>query len=713
MLSVLNKGRVPVKLWTNIHEVESAALDQLTNLSTLPFVFKHVSVMPDVHVGKGATVGTVLPTVDAIIPAAIGVDIGCFVGSTLIPLLDNTSVPIKDLVDKGEFLVFSCNEYQKITVSKATAKLTRKEAQLIAVTLDNGQVIKCTPDHEFMLRDGTYKAAELLSPNTSLMPFYKSIDKDGYVHIQQPYSGNTQKVHWMVARSGLMGEIPSYSNERTVIHHKDFDETNNLPNNLQFMSASEHAKYHRSLVERNLHWQSPEFELNRIIALKEFCNTEKGKELRSRNLLNYMKEHPEHFKESVKDNGKRGSKYLSAYNQSDKGKAKSKEISNRLYNCSTCNEQIKSPIGLHNHKRGVHGFNHKVVKVEILNEYQDVYCLTVPEYSNFALDAGVFVHNCGMMARKLPYKLSDLPDSLDTLYTDIEWGVPTGHNQHKVSVSNADKWEGWNYETVRSFPEPIFKLLPKALLQLGTLGSGNHFIEICGDEDQNVWVMLHSGSRHIGKALADFHINEAKGLMKKMMISLPDPDLSYLVKDTPEFEAYWNALQWAQRYALKNRALMMDNVMKSISKVLVRDHNIKISPLMSINCHHNYAELENHYGKNVYVTRKGAVRARKEDYGIIPGSMGTRSYIVRGKGNEDSFCSCSHGAGRRYSRTAAKGKFTIEDLAEQTKGVRCKKDSSVLDEIPGAYKDIDQVMENQKDLVEVIAVLKQVLCVKG
>jgi tRNA-splicing ligase RtcB len=318
-----------------------------------------------------------------------------------------------------------------------------------------------------------------------------------------------------------------------------------------------------------------------------------------------------------------------------------------------------------------------------------------------------------MMARKLPYKLSNLPDNLDALFTDIEWAVPTGHNQHKTASNNVDKWDGWSYDTVNRFPKDIQKLLPKALLQMGTLGGGNHFIEVCGDEEQNVWVMLHSGSRHIGKSLAEYHINEAKGLMKKMMISLPDPYLAYLVKDTPEFDAYWDALQWSQNYAMKNREIMMDNVMKCMSKVLTGDHKIKINPLMSINCHHNYAEMENHYGKNVYVTRKGAVRARREDYGIIPGSMGTRSYIVRGKGNEESFCSCSHGAGRRYSRTKAKEHFTLEDFAKQTEGVRCKKDASVLDEIPGAYKDIDQVMENQKDLVEVVAVLKQVLCVKG
>lgn len=245
--------------------------------------------------------------------------------------------------------------------------------------------------------------------------------------------------------------------------------------------------------------------------------------------------------------------------------------------------------------------------------------------------------------------------------------------------------------------------------QLGTLGSGNHFIEVCLDESGDVWVVLHSGSRGIGNMIGRHFIDRAKEHMTRYMITLPDADLAYLPEDTRDFRDYVAAVGWAQDYALENRKAMMATVLRAIH------HSVKPFDVTqeAINCHHNYVEIENHFGKNVYVTRKGAIRAREGDLGVIPGSMGTRSYIVRGKGNADSYCSCSHGAGRRMSRNEAKRSFTVDDLIAQTQGVECNKNASVIDEIPGAYKDIDTVMENQRDLVGVVHTLKQVLCVKG
>ena len=233
---------------------------------------------------------------------------------------------------------------------------------------------------------------------------------------------------------------------------------------------------------------------------------------------------------------------------------------------------------------------------------------------------------------------------------------------------------------------------------------------MCHDESQEVWVVLHSGSRGIGNKLAQGHIEEAKGLMRRMFISLPDPDLAYFAMGTQEYKNYMRDLLWAQDYALENREEMMRRVLKDVMHHLKRD---RLEVEQKVNCHHNFAVMENHYGENVLVTRKGAVRAQAGDMGIIPGSMGTRSYVVRGLGNPESFNSCSHGAGRRMSRTKARNSFTKEDMVAQTAGVECRKDSSVIDEIPGAYKRIEDVMENQRDLVEVVATLKQVLCVKG
>lgn len=226
-----------------------------------------------------------------------------------------------------------------------------------------------------------------------------------------------------------------------------------------------------------------------------------------------------------------------------------------------------------------------------------------------------------------------------------------------------------------------------------------------------IWLMLHSGSRHIGNQLAMCHISTAKELAKLADIRLPDRDLAYFVAGTSEFASYWRDLQWAQNYARYNRDVMMARFKRIVEKYLAGGKPTKL--LLSVNCHHNYAEKEVHFGEDVYVTRKGAVRARTEDYGIIPGSMGAKSFIVKGKGNHDSYCSCSHGAGRLMSRNKAKKQFTVDNLIEQTQGVECRKDRGVLDEIPGAYKPIDEVMNQQSDLVEVVATLKQVVCVKG
>ncbi|WP_277611247.1 RtcB family protein [Microbulbifer celer] len=245
--------------------------------------------------------------------------------------------------------------------------------------------------------------------------------------------------------------------------------------------------------------------------------------------------------------------------------------------------------------------------------------------------------------------------------------------------------------------------------QLGTLGGGNHFIEICLDEDNMVWVMLHSGSRGIGNAIGQHFIRLAKRDMEGHMHNLPDRDLAYFSEGNGHFDDYIEAVHWAQEYARVNRQEMMKLVVSVLQQ--------QLPPFQltseAINCHHNYVVREQHFGRDVFVTRKGAISAQKDQLGIIPGSMGARSYIVRGRGNPESFCSCAHGAGRRMSRTAARKRFSREDLEAQTRGVQCRKDKGVIDEIPAAYKDIDRVMENQRDLVDVVHTLKQVVCIKG
>lgn len=314
---------------------------------------------------------------------------------------------------------------------------------------------------------------------------------------------------------------------------------------------------------------------------------------------------------------------------------------------------------------------------------------------------------CGMGAMRFPaLNAGNLPDNLRDIRSAIEAAIPVGFSAHDEIVRDAMRDPLW--AEFRNLDKRVRDLESRARLQCGTLGGGNHFIELCLDEHQGVWLMLHSGSRNIGKMLADIHIKTARQLTHNT--ALPDKDLAVFLADTPEFTAYRHDLLWAQRYAFLNRQTMMRLVLQALWAFFPAD---KLRHEMPILCHHNYVSEETHFGENVLVTRKGAISAQAGEMGIIPGSMGTRSYIVRGLGNPDSFCSASHGAGRRMSRGAAKKAFTPADLADQTAGIECRKDAGVLDEIPGAYKDIDQVIAYQNDLVEVVATLKQVLCVKG
>lgn len=327
---------------------------------------------------------------------------------------------------------------------------------------------------------------------------------------------------------------------------------------------------------------------------------------------------------------------------------------------------------------------------------------------------------CGMMAARTSLTASDLPDNLHALRTELERLIPHGMTKGR-GRRDRGSWENTSERVDQVWAELVtdFEYIcakhPRLKntnnhKQLGTLGTGNHFVEICLDEHQQVWIMLHSGSRGVGNAIGNHFIELARKDMQKHFIHLPDKDLAYLVEGTEHFDDYWFAVGWAQRFAMKNRELMMEAAVQALRIIINKPFNAKVE---AVNCHHNYVDKEEHFGQEVLVTRKGAVRARLGEYGIIPGSMGAKSFIVKGKGNQESFCSCSHGAGRVHSRTAAKKLFTVEDQIEQTQGVECRKDAAVIDEIPSAYKPIEDVMNAQSDLVEVVYTLNQVVCVKG
>ena len=326
---------------------------------------------------------------------------------------------------------------------------------------------------------------------------------------------------------------------------------------------------------------------------------------------------------------------------------------------------------------------------------------------------------CGMMALQTSLAASQLPDSLRHLRTELEKAVPHGRTDNggrndrgawsKLPTEVASAWRKLHreYDEIAERHPTVGK--GNDVNHLGTLGTGNHFIEVCLDTTDKVWFMLHSGSRGVGNRIGSYFIELAKKDMRRLAKDLPDKDLAYLREGTQHFADYVQAVDWAQRYAMTNRTIMMDAVVRAARGVLPPFELGDVA----VNCHHNYVAKEHHFGRDVFVTRKGAVRARLGDLGIIPGSMGARSFIVRGKGNPESYCSCSHGAGRAMSRGEAKRRFSLEDHAAATAGIECRKDADVIDETPMAYKPIDAVMAAQADLVEIVHELRQVVCVKG
>ncbi|MCP3674140.1 MAG: RtcB family protein [Gammaproteobacteria bacterium] len=322
---------------------------------------------------------------------------------------------------------------------------------------------------------------------------------------------------------------------------------------------------------------------------------------------------------------------------------------------------------------------------------------------------------CGMNAIRLSIKGKDLPDNLRGLRLLIEEAIPVGFNMHKIDRARRSTINALSggLDRIIGKHKKIYSMRRRPyqtwIRQIGTLGGGNHFIELCLDENDDVWVMLHSGSRGVGNVIGQYFISLAKKDMGRHLVNLPDKDLAYFTEGSSYFDDYVEAVEWAQDYAMANRREMMHLILNALKKKLPKFGVTK----EAINCHHNYVSQEVHFGERVFVTRKGAISAGLDELGIIPGSMGAKSFIVRGRGNQQSFCSCSHGAGRKMSRSAAKRQYSEEDVVQQTKGVECRKDKGVIDEIPAAYKDIDKVMNNQSDLVEVIHTLKQIVCVKG
>jgi tRNA-splicing ligase RtcB len=564
--------------WASI--LEDTTREQAERTAAMPFIFPHLALMPDAHLGKGSTVGSVIPTLGAIMPAAVGVDIGCFRGDTRVPLLNGTQRSLKELAEgPGPYWVYSLDENRQIVPGLAVALRTRCAARLMKVTVSGGDEIVCTPDHLFMLNDGTYREARALRFNDSLMPLYR---------------------RWQTR--------------------------DNAPENLELLGASSHSSHHR-LAKPSFDNGSRAFQDRRLAGMRE------------------------------------------------------------------------------------HGYNHKVISVESIDERADVYCLQVEKHHNFALAAGVFVHNCGMIAVRTQFTAADAESrgDLAALRTAIERVIPLSAGKYNGSIYSTQTAGRVEVLEQREGADSAEKIAPNWRLQLGSLGSGNHFIEVSLDEEDRVWLFLHSGSRGVGNKLAQRHIKIARELAVKWWIPLSDPDLAYLVEGTSEFWAYIRDLRWAQHFALLNREEMMHRVVDCVQEWIGRD----VEADETVNTHHNYTARETHFGKEVWLSRKGAIDATAGRPGLIPGSMGTRSYVVTGRGNRLALNSAPHGAGRRYSRSAARKTFTRAELDSAMAGIEWRRTDAFLDEIPGAYKPVDVVMEDAKDLVEITHTLRQIVNVKG
>jgi tRNA-splicing ligase RtcB len=690
-------------------QIDAAARLQMDAAMRLPISVAG-ALMPDAHVGYGLPIGGVLATTGAVIPFAVGVDIACFTGDTRVALLDGRNRSLADLArTREEVVVYSCTPTGRIVAAHARAMKTGTAAALVQVTLDNGERLRCTHDHEFMLRDGSYAQAKDLTPGTSLMPLYQEKDKDGYTLIQQNYSGRMQKAHWIVARSGLLGPVPRIEAQRTIIHHKDFDESNNHPSNLEFMGDEDHSRFHRSLVERNTHWQSPEFEQRRKAALAAKAQTPEGHAYFATrggsNLKRYWTERPEAARAACAGNGQRGKQYLIKKNQSDESRAKSGELAARVHQCETCGASVKSYIGLHNHRRLAHGYNHAVVGVTPLEEGDDVYCLSVPVYGNFALEAGVFVHNCRMRLSiypEQPILLRHKEEQFShALLHQTQFGAGAawhGNQRARHAVLDDPEWQAT--KLLRSLKD-------KAQEQLGTSGTGNHFVEwgvftltrpdprLGLEPGEYLALLSHSGSRGVGFKIANTFSKLAEELHPKLDKSVRH--LAWLPLDAEAGQEYWLSMELAGRFASANHYVIHHRVAAAAG----------LKEIAVVENFHNFAWREtitqpDGTTREAIVHRKGATPAGVGVLGVIPGSMGDGGYVVRGRGETGSLLSAAHGAGRAMSRRAAQHSITktMRDQYLRERGVSLLEGS--LDEAPQAYKPIEQVIAAQADLVEII-----------
>lgn len=704
-----------IKAWVDGVEFEYAAQEQAHKLASLSFVHEHVAIMPDTHAGIGSSVGTVIPTKGAIIPAAVGVDIGCLDAET--EYLTPQGWRRIDTYREGEKVLIYDPAAKKAWFEKPQAYIRRPSKGFNLIHTKYGVNQALSDDHRVLLYEAGRKrlfenyrvesAADLVRRHHSLVQGagerINTTPESIVGETSMTYTDAELRVIVMTAADAQVRTASAYLNFRKrrkfdralelldaagveVVSVKDEDgiygiryrPVSDIKGLEQLWGAS--PEQLRVIADEALHWDG---------------NAD------DRAFFTRRKEEADFMQWAFLAAGKRS---VMRADPHEDGK-----IDYRVF-------------AHENTKVGIKSVPRTAIK-HIPSPDGHEYCFSVSTGFFLIRRGGVtaLTGNCGMQAWRTTLTASDLPDSMEGVRLAIETAVPVGgpgvrgswREQRRQGVPNFIV-KAWIDKGLEARFKRLCERYPDLegtfnVVQLGTLGGGNHFIEVCIDEEQRVWIMLHSGSRGVGNMIGNIFIDKAKEMLVKRGVKVLDQDLAWLQEGEQEFDDYIEAMLWAQDFARVNRDMMMSLVLDAIRPLLPPFKMDKAA----VNIHHNFAEKEHHFGADVWVTRKGATRARLDELGIIPGSMGAKSYIVRGKGHADSFCSCSHGAGRRMSRAQAKKTYSAEDVARSTEGVACRKDEGIIDEIPMAYKNIDAVMAAQMDLVDIVHTLRQVVCVKG
>lgn len=681
-------------------DIDEATLEQAARTAAMPFVHSHLALMSDAHLGMGATVGSVIATAGAVIPAAVGVDLGCVDGAT--EYLSPSGWLRIDAYDGGQVMQYH-PETGRSDFVQPVRYIRRRQDTFLHFKTKYGVDQMLTADHRVLCWkvvgrgrrhvQQVVTAAEFAVEHDRLKLGYNAVIETTFEPILStslPLDDDQLRVQVMVMADATL--------ERGTMAVVRVKKARKIERARKLLDAADIA-----YTEQDLGDGVAGFRFLPPIPTKTYANMWTASLHQLQVITEECWEWDGHAADRVFFTRSKPCADFIHYAFAASGYRSVMRSDVHRRDGGTDYRVFANT----NTRVGLRGSPKAQIKTSIAADGM-AYCFSVP--SGFLVlrrGGNIFTTgNCGVVAAETPFTSTDLPDNLGPLHGRLRNAIPAGVGQAHDSANAA-------FAALAA--DPRVDLTDKqertAGTQLGTLGSGNHFVEVCLDERDHVWIMLHSGSRGIGNQLASRHIEAAKGLMARYFVQLDDPDLAYLVEGTAEFDAYINAMLWAQDYARENRAVMMRATLAEFAEWVGHP----FEPVSTVDCHHNFCEKEHHGGRDVWVTRKGAVRARVGDRGVIPGSMGTRSYVVSGAGNAASFHSCSHGAGRRMSRKQARRQLDLEGLVEAMVG-KAWNDSDagkLIDEDPRAYKDIDQVMADQADLVTVDHTLTQILNLKG